>query len=168
MRHSLLLALGALLCMRLASGAPIPLPWNDLGPRITDRKVALVLPSGVHIEGKVKEVTADGLRLRVTKTSDRKQQPKGEHLIPRQSVSVLRVTEYRKLGRVIATTGALAVTGGILAATYEGLYEGPLVVAVPAGIAAGMTGVAIGGYYTGKRIDRRIVEIAVIPEAKGQ
>lgn len=37
--------------------------------------------------------------------SDKRVQPKGLSTIPRQSVSVLRLTEYRKLGRLLVTTG---------------------------------------------------------------
>src|ERR1019366_9049885 len=77
----------------------LQLKWSELGPRIEDRKVALVLPGGTYVEGKVQRVVPDGMWLRVSKTSDRQVQPKGSHLIPRPSVSMLRVTEYRKLAR---------------------------------------------------------------------
>lgn len=139
-------------------------PWNELGPRITGRKVALVLPDGTHIEGKVRKVEPEALRLKVSKTSDRKVLPKGERLVPRQSVSLLRVTEYRKRGRLLVTTGALAVTAGIVAATYPDLYEGTVVVVVPAVTAAGLVGAGLGGYFAGKRLDKTVTEIQVLPD----
>jgi hypothetical protein len=142
----------------------LQLKWSELGPRIEDKKVALVLPGGTYIEGKVQAVQPDGLRLRISKTSDRQAQPKGSHLIPRQSVSMLQVTEYRKLARLLVTAGALAVAAGIVAANQPDLYEGPAIVIVPAVTAAGMAGVAVGGYYAGKRLDKRVTEIRVVAE----
>jgi hypothetical protein len=156
----LLLALSG----RLLPGAEprqIELSWNELGPRLADHKVTTVLPGGTRIEGKVMQVEPDGLRLKVTKTSDRAVLRKGERLIPRQSVSVLRVTEYRKLGRLLVPTAAVGISAGVVAANYPNIYVGGAVVAFPAVIAGGLTGLAIGGYYAGKRIDRRITEIHV-------
>jgi len=169
MRHRFPIVLGVLLGMSqspLWGGEPrqLQLKWNELGPRIEDKKVALVLPGGTYIEGKVQAVQPDGLRLRVSKTSDRKAQPKGKYLIPRQSVSTLRVTEYRKLARLLVTAGALATAAGIVAANHPDLYEGPAVVIVPAVTAVGMAGVAVGGYYAGKRLDKRVTEIRIVAE----
>ena len=142
----------------------LQLKWSELGPRVEDRKVALVVPGGTYVEGKVQRVVPDGLWLRVSKTSDHKAQPKGSHLIPRPSVSMLQVTEYRKLARLLVTAGAVAAAAGIVAANHPDLYEGPTVVIVPAVTAAGMVGVAIGGYYAGKRLDKRVVEIHIVAE----
>jgi hypothetical protein len=169
MRHRFPIVLVALLGMSqslLWAGEPrqLQLKWSDLGPRIEDKKVALVLPGGTYIEGKVQAVQPDGLRLRISKTSDRKAQPKGTHLIPRQSVSTLRMTEYHKLARLLVTAGALAAAAGIAAASYPDLYEGPLVVVIPAVTAGGIAGVALAGYYAGKRLDKRITGIRIVGE----
>ncbi len=126
----------------------VPLAWNELGPRITGRKVALVLPDGTHVKGKVRSVESDGLRL-------------GGEFVPRASVSVLHVTEHRKLGRLLVTAGTLGAAGAIVAAKYPDLYEGPALIAVPAVTVGGMAGLAAAGYYAGKRLDRRITEIRV-------
>jgi hypothetical protein len=142
----------------------LQLKWNELGPRIEDKKVALVLPGGTYIEGKVQRVEPAGLWLRVSKTSDHKAQPKGSHLIPRPSVSMLQVTEYRKLARLLITAGVVAAAAGIVAANHPDLYEGPLVVIVPAVTATGMAGVAVAGYYAGKRLDKRVFEIRIVAE----
>jgi hypothetical protein len=150
----------------LWGGAPdqAQLTWNELGPRIADRKIALVLPGGAFIEGRVQGVLQDGLRVRVTKTSDRRTLRKGEQLIPRQSVSVLRVTEYRKLGRILAVTGTLGAAAGIVAANKPDIYGGPLLIIVPAVVAGGMVGLAVGSYYAGKRLDRSVTEIRIVQE----
>jgi hypothetical protein len=166
MNRRLVAALAASLCIghgTLWAAGPrrVALKWSELAPRITDRKIALVLPDGTHVEGKVRNVVTSGLELRVSKTSDRKVIRKGEQLIPRGSVSVLRVTEYRKLGRILLATGALAATAGIVAAKYPDVYEGPALIAVPAVVAGGMVGVAAGSYYAGKRIDKRVTEIRI-------
>jgi hypothetical protein len=171
MKHRFPIVLAVLLGMSqspLRGGEPrqFQLQWSELGPRIEDKKVALVLPGGTYIEGKVQAVEPDGLRLRISKTSDGKAQSKGKHLIPRPSVSTLRVTEYRKLARLLVTAGALAVAAGIVAANHPDLYEGPAVVIVPAVTAAGMVGVAVGGYYAGKRLDKRVIEIRVVEEGR--
>jgi hypothetical protein len=139
------------------------LRWDELDARIANKKVALVLPDGTHVEGKVIRVEPDGLRMDVRKSSDRNAQPKGSHLIPRRAVSFLRVTDYRKLGRLLGTTGAIALAAGIVAAQEIDLYEGPLVVIVPAVAAAGTAGAGVGGYYLGKSLDKRVTEIRVVP-----
>ena len=160
------LLLGGESLLRCEEPRRLQLPWNELGPRITGHKVALVLPNGTHIEGKVRDVEPNALHLKVSKTSDRELLPKGERLIPRQSVSLMRVTEYRKLGRLLVTSGALAVAAGIVATNYPDLYEGATVAIVPAVTAGGLVGVGLGGYYAGKRLDRTVTEIQVLPEQR--
>jgi len=141
------------------------LKWSELGPRITGKKVALVLPDGTSVQGKVRGVDPAGLRLDISKTSDKKAQPKGVHTIPRQSVFFLRVTEYRKIGRLVFTTGALAAAGTFLAlgARDSGLTEGPLVIVLPAVGAGGTAGIGVGAYYFGKAVDKRVTDIRIAP-----
>ena len=142
----------------------LQLKWSALDPAIAGRKVALVLPGGTHIEGKVLRAEPEGLRLKIAKTSDRKAQPKGEHLIPRQSVSVLRYTEYRRIGRLIGTLALpAAVAAGVVAGAPPYLEGGTI--AIVAAIGAGcVAGAAIGGYYIGKRVDTRVTEIRIARE----
>ena len=150
----------------LWAGEPrqLQLKWSELGPRIEDRKVALVLSGGTYIEGKVQRVVPDGMWLRVSKTSDRQAQPKGSHLIPRLSVSMLQVTDYRKVARVLVTAGAVAAVAGIVAASNPDVSEGPGIVAIPVIAAAGIIGAAVGGYHAGKRLDKRVIEIRIVAE----
>jgi hypothetical protein len=91
------------------------LKWDYLAPWIDHRKVAFILPDGTSVAGKVMAVEPDALRLKVTYSSNRRVQPKGRRVIPRRSLSVLRVTEYRKKGRLPGTLGAAAWAGGIAA-----------------------------------------------------
>jgi len=142
----------------------IQLRWGELLPRIENRKVALVLPGGTHIEGKVEGVEAEGLHLRVTRTSDRKVLPKGSQLIPRESVSVLRVNEDRVIARPLCALGGAGVIAAWVAARDVDTSEGPAVYMRPVGIVGGGILGAIGGYYTGKLLDRKVTEIHIVRE----
>jgi hypothetical protein len=167
MRLQSAMALGALLWAGQAAAwdGQAALKWNELGPRITGKKVALVLPDGTHVEGKVRNAEAAGLRIKISKTSDRRALPKGLQLIPRRSISVIRVTEYRKIGRLLVTAGAVATVAAISAAEVgRGGIEGTLYIAVPLAATAATVGAGIGGYHIGKALDKRITEIRVAPE----
>ena len=87
--------------------------WNDLAPLIDGKRVWLPLSGGVRIVGTVRELTATGIKLDVTKTSDRKAYPKGLVLIPRSSVSTIQVN--KPAGHKGIIIGG-AVGGGIAAA----------------------------------------------------
>jgi hypothetical protein len=160
-----MLALLLVFCSWAEAGQPqqLRLKWEELDSRITDKKVAFVLPDGTRVEGKVVVVLRDGLRLKVSKSSNRKTQPKGEQTVSRQALSVLRVTQYGKMGRLLFTTGAVATAAGIVLAQSIDLYEGPAVYVVPAVIAGGIAGVAVAGYYVGRAFDKKVFEIQIIP-----
>lgn len=145
--------------------SPLQLRWSELDSVITGRKVAMVLPGGTHIEGKVLRVEPESLWLDISKTSDRVAQPKGERRIPRQSVSVLRYTEYRKIRRLIGTLALpAAVAAGMLAGGARDCYEGPCIILFPAIGIGSAAGGAVGGYYIGKRADRRVTDIRIVRE----
>ena len=61
-----------LLAQSLWAAGPteLSLRWAVLEPAVAGRKVKIVLPSGVRIEGRVVAVEPEGLRTRITKTSD--------------------------------------------------------------------------------------------------
>jgi hypothetical protein len=167
-RPVLILTLGLWIgCGWARAGEPrqLSLKWTELGARIADKKVAFVLPDGTHVEGKVIDVEQDGLRLKVAKTSNRRTQPKGTHLVARQAISVLRVREDGTKGRWLGTLGAIAVAAGIAAASYPDLYEGPMVIIVPAVVAGGIAGAGVGGYYAGKAFDKKVTEIRIVPDS---
>lgn len=163
---NLVVAVVALSHSLLWAGEPqqLQLKWSELGPRIEDRKVALVLSGGTYIEGNVQRVVPEGMWLRVSKTSDHQAQPKGSHLIPRPSVSMLQVTDYRVLGRVLVTAGAVAAVAGIVAASNPDVSEGPGIVAIPVIAGAGIAGAALAGYHAGKKLDKRVIEIRIVAE----
>lgn len=45
----------------------LALPWSKLAPQIHQRIIALILPGGVHLEGKVMDITPEALVLNVRK-----------------------------------------------------------------------------------------------------
>jgi hypothetical protein len=168
MSYSRMALLGALFTIGagpLLAGSPkeVQYKWDELAPVIAHRKVSLALPTGTRVEGTVLRVEADGLRMRVSKTSDRKAVANGVRLIPRPAISVLAVTDYRKLARLGCTLGAMALAGGIVASQNIDVYEGPLVIIVPAVSALGIAGSAVAGYFIGKRLDKRVTYIRVAP-----
>ena len=143
----------------------VPVKWSSLGPWLADARVALVMvPGGTHVEGKVRVVEQDGLRMHVTSSSDKKAVPKGDRLIPRQSVSLLRVTKSQVKWRIVCALGAAAAAGIVVAVQDIDVYEGPAIAIVPAVEAAGIAGSGVAGYFIGKRLDRKVIEIRVVPE----
>jgi hypothetical protein len=140
------------------------LEWQDLAPVIGDRKIALVLPDGTAIEGKVLGVEAGALQLQVTKTSDRKVMRKGPAEIPRAAVRVIRITRYANYWRLALTPGIPGAALGAMAVATSSVQPTPdpvKVVTIGMAVAVGTT---ITGYYLGKKLDcREWIEITVVP-----
>ena len=156
------------LCAGVAfgQGGQVRLRWNELDSHVTGKKVAMVLPDGTALKGKVRGVAPTGLQLDISKTSNKRVQPKGLHTIPRQLVSVMQTTEYRKMGRIVCTVGALAVAGALVAraaTSSSSQLEGPLAIVLPAVGVVGTAGAGVAGYFFGKAIDKRVTVIRIVP-----
>jgi hypothetical protein len=163
-----LLTLG--LCLLLVvpcSGAKeqnLRLYWNQLDQVVTGHKVQTVLADGTALEGKVLAVLPAGLKLKIGKTSDPENYPKGEGLIPREQVKVLRFTQiqgsWRGWGTAIGA-GAGVVPGGMLA-----VYGSNEDVAGSGAIAAGViAGGAVAGYFAGRSADKRVTTVTVVSDS---
>ena len=149
----------------------LTLPWSELESHIGQRKIALVLPDGVHLMGKVMDITSDALVLNVMKSSDPKGHPKGETSIVRSAVSVIQLNETKGSKRALWSSvgaGAGLVGGWLLA---EGVYhvsgEGQGLWAEPAGagLILGLAGAGGAvGYFGGRSSDRVETYITIIPE----
>jgi hypothetical protein len=149
----------------------LTLAWSELAPQIQQRTIAMVLPDGVHLTGKVIEITPEAPFLMVTKSSDPTGHPKGKTSIPRSAVSVIQLNETKGSKRTLWSSvgaGAGLVGGWLLA---EGVYhvsgEGQGLWAEPAGVGlmlglAGAGGVI--GYFGGRSSNRLETYIKIIPE----
>ena len=80
------------------------LRWNELESAIAGEQVRMVLPGGARIEGRALAVQPEALLIRITKTSDRKLQSKGEASVPRSAVSVLQLVKTGNRWRAVGTT----------------------------------------------------------------
>jgi hypothetical protein len=136
--------------------------WNELAPLITGKRVWLRLNGGVRIAGTVREVDSLGLKVDITKTSNRKAYPRGLASIPRSEVPTIQLNKPAgHKGLIIggavgvgfgATMGGLTVAG-----SDEGPYANPtFIAALASGLAAvGLLLGALGdsiAHHGGKRI----------------
>ena len=158
-----------LLTQSLSAADPkeLSLRWSELEPAVAGGKVRIVLPNGPRIEGRVVAVEPQALRIRITKTSDRNVHPKGETLIPRTAVSVVQVVRFGVRWRIFGTvTGPLlvAAAGASAAALGIGRVEG-LGKSIGVGLAL-YGGAGVGGYYLGKRADRHVAIIRIVPQSE--
>jgi hypothetical protein len=139
-----------------------------MAPLVQGREVALVVPSGAVVEGKVLEVAPDALVLDIRKTSDPQQHARRVTSIPRSTVSVVQLKRargnWRWIGMAIGgAAGAVAawfVAEGLFHVSGEGLSpsKAPVVVAAVGGLAAGG---AATGYFAGRSRDRLTTIIRV-------
>ncbi len=142
-------------------GQPRGLFWSELKPLLVDKRVAIPLPGGVRIEGRVLAVRTGELIMDVRKTSNRSVYPKGQHAIPRAAVTSLRV---------ITTEGPMKLLGGFAGAVggimliFLGVYHESATLALLA-LLLGIPVGAWGGYHAGKAADREVTEILLLPDA---
>jgi hypothetical protein len=140
--------------------------WSDLSPFIGDHSVALTLPDGARIEGRVIAVEPQTLVIDVRKTSDPQAHAKGRESIPRDQAKSLVVNRPTVRWRVIGTSlGAVAgVPLGLVSAVRQesilskGNGDTAIFIAVIAGMAA-------GGFLAGWAADRRKTTVTIIPDA---
>ena len=139
------------------------LAWAELAPAIAGKKIQLILPGGVAIQGNVLGVEPEALRLDVTKTSEKKAIRKGENSIPRPAVSTICISRHTKRWRLLLTPGlpgalVLAMT---VALTHQRYVPDPRKVA-PIGMAVTASS-TVAGYYVGKHLDRQeLTEIKIV------
>lgn len=167
MKSAVLIAIAAVswLCpaaLRADSPRELSLKWSELGPAVTDRKVSIGLPDGTYVEGKVQSVEPEGLRMRVTKTSNKTALAKGERLLPKQSVSTISVRHDRKIGRIIGVAAAVGGAVIAIAANDPRVDEGVGLIVIPAVAVGGTAGLGVAGYYIGRHFDKRTILIHVV------
>jgi hypothetical protein len=149
--------------LRAAGPPQLSLRWNELESAIAGQQVRMVLPGGARIEGRALAVQPEALIIKITKTSDKKLQSKGEASVPRSAVSVLQLVKTGNRWRAVGTTvglGLVAAAGTAIAIRTHVSAEN-LLKYVGYG-SAGMLGAGIGGYFIGRRADRHVTIIRIV------
>jgi len=146
-----------------ASASQLEMKWNELGPVIAGHQVKLVLPGGAAIQGEAIAVRENTLLLDVKKTSDRRSYPRGQNAIQRASVTTLqfetvRGSGGRTIGLIVGVLGGVILGGDLVAHTSHS--EAAAITSL-FGIS---TGSAIAGYHSGRKHDRRITTVKILPE----
>lgn len=158
---AVLLLLGLVVCPAEARGPRQQrMPWEALGPVVEGKKISMVMPDGTEIRGKVLAVESDGLRMKMSWTTNVLSVAMGEQLIPRDAVSVMKVQRRGWKWRAILTAAAPVLVVSAIAAAAGDLPEQG---AEGGGaIAAGALGSMAIGYYAGWKLDGQdmLIEIA--------
>ena len=144
----------------LQAGQPkqIELGWNDLASAVGGRKIRLVVPPGVRLEGRLESVRSDALMMQVRKSSDRTLIGKGYREIPRSSVSTVQVVRKGCLWRTVFTSVGVVV--GLASATALAIasWGDP----GPGAATVALVGFPVGGYFVGNKMDRNVTRIVLV------
>ncbi len=144
-----------------AASAPVELRWNELNTVIYGQNVELTLPGALTVKGDVVAVREDALVLDITKTSDAKAFPEGNAVIPRASVTLLKLeksgSNWRTMGTVLGVLGGVVVGGYIAGKTANSAGSGIAIFLATAGAAS------VAGRVAGGAADRKITRIRVVP-----
>jgi hypothetical protein len=156
MNSGLWLALG-ILTLGPANGATAELNWSELAGAVKGKRVAIVLPDGVRVEGKVASVETDALSLEIGKSDDVVRYPKGRAWIPRASISTLEIRSRRGMWQAIGAgigfgAGVPLCFFAITYANNEGGEAGGACAAALGGGAA--LGFALGSAAPGPKVIR--------------
>jgi len=143
------------------SGRQIELHWNDLEPFVAGGRIATVLPGGAVLQGRAVTVNENALVMDVSKSSDKKTYPKGRTAIPRDQITTLRLRETKgTIGRIALTlAGIFGTSAAGAVAIGDRDPDGFAAVVLGAMVAGG-----VGGYYLGRKIDRKTTVIKVLHE----
>jgi len=140
----------------------LELKWNELAPLVVGHRVELTLTGGAKVKGEAVVVREDNLMMDVAGSSGAKPYPKGSAAIPRDQVSLIKVERTRgSWGRSMGTV--IGVLSGIVVGTYVAVVSTDSAgAAIPLflGIASGA---AVGGYFAGRGIDRKVTLIRIVP-----
>jgi hypothetical protein len=138
--------------------------WGELSQEVKpDWTFRLVLPDATVIQGKQAAFTLEALTLRVIKTSNPAQHPKGQIAIPREQVKTL---EIRKNGIKYRTIGVLVpVAAGAAAGAAKASDKQMLLSAEAGGIVFLLIAVVGGtaGFFIGRAADRSFHTLTVKP-----
>jgi len=144
-----------------AAAAPVELKWTELNTAIYGQIVELTLPGAFKIKGDVVAVRDDALVIDVQRTSDAKAFPRGNAVIPRASVTLLKLeksgSNWRTTGTVLGVLGGVAV-GGYIAGKTANSGGSAIAIFVATAAAATVAGRAAGGAADRKTRVIRVVQ----------
>lgn len=144
-----------------AASTPVELKWDELNTTIYGHSVELTLPGAFTVKGDVAAVREDALVLDVEKTSNAKAFPKGNAVIPRSSVTLLKLETRRKSNWHTMGT-VLGVLGGVVLGSY---IAGKTANDVGPGIAIFLTtasAISVAGSYAGHAAGRKTTMIRIV------
>ena len=138
--------------------------WGELSQEVQpDWTFRMVLPDSTEIEGKQAVLTPEALTLKVVKTSNAAQHPKGQITIPREQVKTLEIRKNGEKFRIIglAVPVAIGVAVGVHTASDKtqmlsglgGAFEFLLI-----GVLGGTA-----GFFIGRAADRSFHTVTVKP-----
>jgi hypothetical protein len=138
----------------------LELRWEELQPLILGQRVTVTLADGATVHGDVLAVRDDALVVDVGRRPvPAAAQPGGR--LPRSAVATIRLERAgggggRNLGTIIGVLTGVVVGGYVTSQVADSAGTGiPLFLGLASAITA-------GGYYAGRRIDRRITIIRVV------
>ena len=144
-----------------AASTPIELKWEELNTAINGHSIELTLPGATTIKGEVVAVRDDGLVLDIKKTSDKKTFPRGNGLIPRGSITLLKLerhgSNWRTTGTILGVLGGVSIGGYVAAKTAKSGGSGIAIF-----IATAST-VSVAGRAAGGAADRSTRMIRIVP-----
>jgi len=145
-----------------AASTPVELKWSELNTAIYGQSVELPLPGAFTVTGEVVAVREDALVLDIRKTSDAGAFPKGNAVLPRASVTLLKVAQrrgshWRAMGTIIGVLGGVALGGYIAAKTANSPGPGIAIFVATASAAS------VAGNLAGGAADRKTRLIRIVP-----
>ena len=162
------------MCLMLAVTLPLQagtaslqqVTWEGLSI-VLSKQVAIAMPGGAVISGKVSGIEPNALIVHVKKTANPIAYPKGALRVPRETLRVLQLQTKGIKFRIIGTTlGAVVgiVAGALVGLAIEGGFWNDN---NPRGAAAAIIGITTGstvlGYLAGNAGDKRSITIEIVP-----
>jgi hypothetical protein len=103
--------------------ATLAATWNEAGALTLGHKIAVALPNGAVVEGKVLSLNSESLDLQVSKTSDSQIQPKGKIVVPKTSLHTVKLIKPQKKWRIILTSVGAGVAVPLWIVSTESYNE---------------------------------------------
>ena len=153
----------AVFCGAPARCETLHVRWTDLTTLAAGHDITVSLAHGGSVSGELLWVQADAISMDIHRVSHTFEYKRGIRRVPRTSVTMVHVIRQtgswgRRIGIILGQTGG--VIGGGEFAVHVAKSEG--------GSAASFLGIyaaaTIGGYYLGRKFDRRGFDVDFLPD----